>query len=388
MRLFLSRFFLFFSIGILSYCVIIVSFIAFTRHGFIFLPPKEEEIALQMRKGYHVVPAHYLNDRILKKELCEHIVMQKPLFLLGNSTILNFQPYHLEKQPYLNLAVTSGRIPDLLAFYFLTKKGNKQPNKYLIGVDPDLFHGEALTSLKANTTWWSFLFPECAAEMNELWRYETSSVSFIAFSGMELLSLTKWFYYFDDYFLMRLNAYIHDYHFFLDAQKIQNWKFAYSKDGSRIYPIDEEEMDTSIINQRAREYVMTHFQNWFSMKVPSASQFRVFEALVRQMVEDGNMVYLIKLPFHPILYREMEKEVGIIMVDRWLDSLARRYPIYYEGSWDPAYWGVGSLDFYDGTHLNLKGMEKVVGKLRYFHAFLNAVPPLKEASERSLDMEQ
>jgi hypothetical protein len=86
----------------------------------------------------------------------------------------------------------------------------------------------------------------------------------------------------------------------------------------------------------------------------------------------------------------MEKEVGIIMVDRWLDSLARRYPIYYEGSWDPAYWGVASSDFYDGTHLNLKGMEKVVGKLRYLHVFLNAVPPLKDTltSERSLDMEQ
>jgi hypothetical protein len=318
--------------------------------------------------------------------------MQKPLFLLGNSTILNFQPYHLEKKPYLNLAVTSGRIPDLLAFYFLTKKGKKQPKKYLIGVDPSHFNGEALTSLKANTTTlWSFLFPECVAEMNELRRYETSSVSFIAFLGMELLSLTKkWFYYFKHYFLKRLNAYIHDYHFFLDVKKIQNWKFAYSKDGSRIYPIEEEEMDTSIINQRARDYVMTHFQNWFAMKVPSASQFRVFEALVRQMVEDGNMVYLIKLPYHPITYREMEKDVAVRMVDRWLDSLARRYPIYYEGSWDPEYWGIGSSDFYDAIHLNLKGMEKVVGKLRYFHAFLNAVPPLKDTltSERSLDMEQ
>lgn len=351
----------------------LIFLIAFYRHSDILdLPLKEREIVLQMKEGYHIAPGNILNDRVLKRELLK-FNSEECMFIMGSSTALNFHLWHFENSSFLNLGVSSGRLPDLIALYEASKQCRcPHSRSYIIVVDPFVFSSKPLMSFAARTSIWVFLFDEFIKGIAQLCNQDSFAWSLLLFGSEEFLFLYKFIFIVSNYVELFIKRYFVNYTYFNEFKEIGNIKHAYSYYGSRIYPIKEEKGDTTIVNHRAREYLRKVFPDWFMMEKPSYVHLRVFEALVCQMCKEGDKVYLLKLPYHPILYNELKRQKGIKMVERWLDYLARRYPIYYEGSWDPDYWDVDASDFYDATHLNLKGMEKVVKRLRYLHSFLTS----------------
>ena len=135
-------------------------------------------------------------------------------------------------------------------------------------------------------------------------------------------------------------------------------------DGSYSYPEDIRNVSVREVEKKAREYA-------FSQPIYSLGYYNDIDPdkknklvkLIRFLSTNNVNVTIILPPYHPIVYQEISSNPSYAQVmesEKIFQELGRSQGISVLGSYDPSKIKITSGDFFDGMHLNQKGLIKLL----------------------------
>jgi hypothetical protein len=294
-------------------------------------------------KGYNATNVEsQLDERIFKKKYAELFKNKKVDYLiLGASRHMQISSEAVKGRETLNLAISGAKIEDLIAIYQVYKDNHIKANNIILGIDPLFFNSDY------GDNWWRSI-----AE----YYYEFEKIEdYINYNKLSdrMFSI--------DYFRMVINAIKEkkqDYPSLTFLRSYINNGFTRGKDGSIYYPQNAREKEQIEIDNNARDLDITEY------KFDTLSEERInkLEILIDSMLNKASNLYVIMLPYHPILYQRIIQRDCIQNTFIYVKQLANKKKIKVFGDYNPKSVGFTEKDFIDATHARKESLDKLIAK--------------------------
>lgn len=277
----------------------------------------------------------FIKSRILVETL------EPDTLVVGSSRIMQVGAHTLGGKP-LNLAVSGASLQDHVAITGLAF-GKFRPSLLLIGADPWLFNAES------GQKRWRSIKAEYHAALHRITEGEQAGARLLEDGALPKVSGFHAFY-----------RDINFSHKIFPAHDLPELRAKIRSDGSRVYDV--------AYASRTPEQVLRGIDGAldYSMKK------YVFDPDLRAILENllthyrgKTRVVLVLSPYHPALYRTMEKDRRVFLeIEAIFIGIGKKLGVEVVGSYDPARAGCTESDFYDGSHPRDTCMAKVLSSLK------------------------
>lgn len=302
-----------------------------------------DSIIYMAEKGYNATNVESnIDERVFKKKYAELFNNQKIDYLiLGSSRLMQLSSEAVNGGKTLNLAISGAKIEDLVAIYQVYKDNNIKANNVILGIDPLFFNSEY------GDDWWRSI-AEYYFEFEKIEDY----INYNKLSD-RMLSI--------DYFRMAMNAIKEkkdDYPSLSFSKTYINNGYTRRIDGSVYYPKVYREKEQNDINKIAREIDITEYE----FDTLSDERINKFEVLLDSIQNEVENIYILTLPYHPILYQRINNMNCIKNTISYVKALSKKRRITIIGTYNPQSVGFTDKDFYDATHARKESLDKLLTK--------------------------
>jgi hypothetical protein len=301
-----------------------------------------DKIIEGIKKGYNVEGITNLDERLYKLRFAElHKGENFDYLALGSSRILTISEDMLNGSSLINLGISGCHIEELIAFYQICKDFNIHFSNVLVAADPSLFNGHEIDD-RWTSTYLDYYFNEfmgiCATEQKRDWR-------------------TVWNFFSVSYFKAALKSYMEDHTILTYVKTVKNNGNTFLTDGSFYWGKSVRETPQSVVDEEAKTELFNLYNNFDSI---SSKRVALFTRLIEGIKGDNVTIYFVCPPFHPIFYKKLLNTKGAVDAFNLIDSFAINNNIPIIGSFNPADEGLNKSNFYDGPHVRIECLEKIV----------------------------
>ena len=136
-------------------------------------------------------------------------------------------------------------------------------------------------------------------------------------------------------------------------------------DGSISYNLKYRNVTIQDIDKRAISYISGDIYSLERYASFDEKNLHLFNMFVDEMLSNNIEVEFILAPYHPLVYDFLvsKKDYKIVIdFEKYIKNFAGLKNIPVTGSLNPHLYNLNSSHFYDGMHLNEKGVDTVLGK--------------------------
>lgn len=314
----------------------------------------EKTIAEYLNQGTNVTGAANINERSLQREIVSKCVNNPSTIIWGSSRIMEVGSSTYGNGTYNN-SVSGASLEDLIGIYQLYINEEKAPKRIIISIDPWIFN-------KNNEQYrWETLKNEYNSFFNSS---KNQVISPALRSYLELVSPS---YFQASIKLLKKNIKVN----IQEKQVIRriiepshlndNEFFTRISDGTISYGARYRNLSNEEIIKNAKDFITSDLYSLENYNEISDDLFNVFSDFVQNIKKKNIDLEFLLLPYHPIVYDyifENDKYSQVLEVEYIMKDFAKENKINITGSYNPGLYKLTNNDFYDGMHMNRKGLYK------------------------------
>lgn len=321
--------------------------------GTLFSSP-ELQIAKYLAEGYNVANAPNIDERALQRHVIALLKTTPSVIVLGSSTILLMKSTNASTNSFMNHGVSGASLEDMIAIYQLYKSRGVLPKKIIMGIDPWIFNKNS-----GQLKWKTLEYAYTAFVLSEPMREQSSmhlDKFYQLFSPSYFQSSIKTLYA----KLIRKEKIV-----LLPTKQRINNSLTRLVDGSISYGPKNQNLTVQEVEKRAKQdMVGGDTINLLEKYTHLSKKHRdLFDKFISQIISQNIDLTFVLIPYHPSLYTFMLTNNAYRMVtefEQYIKGYAQQKKIKLMGSYDPARFNLDSNYFYDGMHVNEKGLEIVL----------------------------
>jgi len=337
-----------------SILLIVTSVNYYGDAGDIFHKGKVAQIAKYLVEGYNVANVDNIDERDLQRNIIKLSKINPSVIVLGSSRIMLIHSDYFKTNSFMNHGVSGASIEDMIAIYQLYKIKGLLPQKILIGVDPWIFN-----------------------KNNGQSRWNTLAVEYESFFSSKT-SVKNLFTPFDKYYQLFSPSYFQSSIKILIKQVLNrkqklplptklkvNDGGTRLSDGSISYNLEYRNVTIQDIDKKAKYHISGNIYALERYTSFDEKYLHLFNMFVDEILSNNIEVEFILMPYHPLVYDFLvsKKDYKIVIdFEKYIKDYAGLKNIPVTGSLNPHLYNLNSFHFYDGMHLNEKGVDAVLGK--------------------------
>lgn len=314
----------------------------------------EKKIADELLKGNNVTFDYDHDQRLLEKYLINTSTLCPDVLVIGSSRVMQINSSDFQNQTFINNGVSGASIEDLLAIYQMYEQKQCFPKKIILGLDP-----WTLNINNGQTRWMTlnheyFILYTQLTNKNIVEKYEQISVKYL-----QLISPS----YFQGSFKRMFNVSSKP---IATNTKINN-AFTKLVDGSITYDLEYRSATPNDIEKKALDFISGNIYSIEKFDKLSPKIRFLLEKFIARLRSNHIEISFFLSPYHPKVYSfiaELEKYSRIIDSENYFRDLGLKYGIKVIGSFNPNLLNMDNSYFYDGMHLNEKGLKKILKEYR------------------------
>ncbi len=305
----------------------------------------EKQMANILKSGSYVTNISNFDERLFRKDFIESCDVSPNIVVIGSSRTLLINQSHFTIGALMNNSVSGASIEDLIAIYQLGKVNRLHPSKIILGIDPWTFNiNNGMTRWQSiDSYYYQFTGIKNASSVTIEKYKQLISFSYFQSSIDEMQKKMKG----NDMPLASNNR-------FNETRTILN-------DGSLVYGNSYRESSKETVNSRVELSLNKKLYGLEDFDLISESIWANFDMLLKDMQNEGIEVELFLSPYHPKVYRVMEKDYSLVIdLEKRLMEYSKAKSIKVTGSFNPKLVGLTQDEFYDAMHCNEIGIESIL----------------------------
>ena len=329
----------------LTIYVTVFGSIAFVNYmidpGHIYRSQKYIDTVIEgIKKGYNIEGITDIDERNYKLRFAElHKGENFDFLALGSSRIMTVSENILHGYSLLNLGISSCQIEEIIAFYQICKDFNIHFSNVLISADPSLFNGHYIDN-----------------------RWKSLGIYVNEYLGKEITKQRidwdiVWNIFSISYSKSALKSFIDGEKELQYVKTAKNVGETFHTDGSFCWSEAVRDAPQSIIDEKAQTW---HYHLYKDFNDISDERVALFTKLLEDIKSDGVKVYLVRSPYHPIFYKNLLKMKGTLAAFDLIENYAKKNNIPLIGNYNPSNEGLNNSDFYDGPHVKIECLDKII----------------------------
>ncbi len=317
------------------------------------------KMAAYLKKGYNITNVENYNERILQKKI---IVDHRPcpdVAVIGSSRLMLINSSYFPNQVFFNNSVTGASLQDIIAIIGLYDEKGCFPKKIIMGIDPWMLNA------KNGSHRWKTLYDEYNSMNSKILNKVDETKG--GFSNKLKMFLAKNSFYKElispSYFQNSLVSITSSDPDLKPTNLTVNNTFTKLSDGSITYDLKYRSASEEEIALKVDEYIINSIYGIENFNELNTNLQLKLEALTAFLIKKGVEVEFILLPYHPKVYSfisSKEKYINVKNSEDYIKKFALQNKLIVRGSFNPEYGKVQSSDFYDGMHLNERGIDKMM----------------------------
>ena len=318
----------------------------------------ERMVCDYMLDGQYVDGYQQLDGRELNEIYARECETAPQVLVNGSSRTLQINSEFVNGKTLYNAANVGADIYDFFNSYYIFAKEGKEPEIFLMGIDPWIFNdGEENIDERSDKE----MFNEF---LEEVMGYEVD----------EYTPENPWKKYEalldPSYFQASIDTYIKNQDInnqpeIVDMDNIyDNKDIIKAPDGSIIYDLNfrirtQEQADGDALTSANSNLLrLTDFEQL------SPYYTQLFEEFIEYLQEKGIKIIFFLPSFHHYVYwaaqADMEQYHCLFEVEDYIKDLGEKYNIQIYGTYDPDAVGLTNKDFMDGYHMRYESLQKVI----------------------------
>lgn len=286
------------------------------------------------------------DDRIFQKEVIVQLKKAPEIIVLGASKTMLIDGPMLGSNNIFNNSVSVAVLKDYIAIYQIYKENNILPKKVIIDIEPYLFNknNQHQHGWKSIRNFYYDFNNERRKGYDFLKYKELISLSYFQVSLENFSRASRG----NDEPLATKNK------FNKTATKLT--------DGTVVYSKSYRDVSQNEIDEKASSYLAGGSFSIDMLRFNSIDKYiwTEFEKLINDMKMNNIIVEFFLCPHHPKVYNTIKDECAMALAtEEMIIKYAREHNIRLYGSYSPYNCGVNETDFFDGVHLQKKGVRKV-----------------------------
>ncbi|MDD4711994.1 MAG: hypothetical protein PHP34_01540 [Bacteroidales bacterium] len=291
-----------------------------------------------------------LNERFLKRFLIQRYSKNVDHLILGPSRTMLISEKVLQDGNVLNLSLSGASLEDMISMYYITKRSGIKVKNMIICLDPQLFNeNNADTRWKDNATYYN-AFIHNEPKVKE----ETSMANMMRLKNLFSMS----------YFQSSVKVLAHKIEDTVKGNQIvltatnnyDNPGKTIHDDGSLSYDEKFRNPEQKDVNIAASKWTYQQFDSYDNLSDKYKKELQIFIDYVKK---DGVQIRVFCAPYHPIVYHKIMSqkhyEYARFAMD-YIHKFSVLNNLEIIGSYNPDNCGCNETCFYDGVHLNDKGI--------------------------------
>jgi len=250
----------------------------------------------------------------------------------------------------LNLSVSGGALEDMISMYYITKLSGIKTKNVIICLDPQMFNDNNTDSRwRDNEAYYHAFFHKdsevIVSKVKTDWMRIKNlfSMSYFQSSSRLLPSKIK-------------NAVDGKRTVIVATMSYDNAGETMHYDGSISYNVSTRNPDQKYVNMLASKWTYRQFDSYDHL---SEKYKKELQDLIDCIKKDGVHLRVLCAPYHPLVYQKLitKKHFEYAKLGmEYIHSFSALNHIEIIGSYNPANCGCDESCFYDGVHLNGKGI--------------------------------
>jgi len=340
----------------LVYCLSILLFVILIN---IIIDPAnivskaEIKIAKYLSEGYNVTYAQNIDERILQKKIIQNLQSSPAIVILGSSRVMLIGRDYYDNSCFNN-CVSGASIEDIIAIYQLYIDNGRTGSieKIVIGIDPWLFNknNDQNRWESLSNEYYSFMDKKIPI-IKKIPIYKYSQLVSPSYFQTSIKNIPK--------FIIRLKKNEN----ILPTNEYNNSSFTRLNDGTIEYGLEFRSKTIIEIENEFKNYISGNIyslENYFEL---SRDLINDFELLIHRIIMNNINIEFLLMPYPAMVYDYLiskDKYKIVSLVEEYITSFALGNNICIFGSYNPELFGLNTEDFYDGMHLNNKGLRKIL----------------------------
>ncbi len=320
--------------------------------GGIFNEGKIAKIAAYLVEGYNVTNVGNIDERDLQRRIIQLSKITPSTIVLGSSRIMMIKSEYFNTTSFMNHGMSGTSLEDMIAIYQLYKMKGALPQKIVIGIDPWIFNRNN------EQTRWKGLAPEYYSFFSSENNGGNTNIFFDKY--YQLFSPS----YFKSSIRMLLNKKLLK-PLPLPTKLKVNDAFTRLSDGSISYDAKCRNVTIQDVDNQARSYIAGAIYSLEKYSTFDKEYIYLFNKFVDEILSNNIQLEFVLMPYHPLVYdffSSNNKYQIVLEFERYLKNFAMNKKIPLVGSFNPHAFNLNSSHFYDGMHLNERGVEIVLGQ--------------------------
>ncbi|MFA5072327.1 MAG: hypothetical protein WC539_00270 [Nitrospirota bacterium] len=319
--------------------------------GNLFSKTAEVRIAEYLTEGYNVANMLNIDERALQRNIIKLTKTAPAIVVLGSSTIMLIRSHYYNTNSFKNNGVSGASLEDIIAIYQMYKLKGSLPKKIVIGIDPWIFNKHSGQSR------WKTLKMEYLSFFSSKISLKESTVALDKF--MQLFSPS----YFQSSIKILLRK-IKDKEepiFFPTTLATHEGSIKFT-DGSISYDLNYRNVTIHDVQNRAKQFISHDIYSLERYVVFSKEYVDLLNSFIEEILSHNIQLEFILMPYHPLVYDFLvanTKYKIIEELERYIQEIALNKKILLRGSYNPRNLGLNGSHFYDGMHLNERGVRVI-----------------------------
>jgi hypothetical protein len=325
----------------------------------------EREASQMMLNGEYIRGYERLDGRSLNEVYAKNVKESPQVIVGGSSRVMLVDHTFARGKTFYNGANVGRDVYDLYNSYYVFEKERKEPEIFIMGLDPWLFSEgqDALDRSKRSNQklYAQFMGEELGIENIKYEKTDKYKKYQALFDPAYFQGSVK--YYFRDKSADAKPMAV-------DPSQLENRREVVKcPDGSIIYDKayrnrSQAAADADALGLATQD-VMARLSGFKEISPTHAERFEKF--IKYRQGKNIKLIFYLP-PYHPIVYdtilSQPDKYRAITQLEWYLKILAKRYDIELYGSYDPYRLGLKNEDFLDGLHLRKDSVKKVLCNMR------------------------
>lgn len=303
-----------------------------------------------LNKNHNVTNVSNFNEVLFKKELIKNEKKDIDILVLGSSRTMLINSSYYNKKNLINASVSGAYLEDIISLYQSAFNDNKNPKEIILNIDPWIFNKNNGSS---NNTRGITMKKELESFLKENSIKNTQPKKSKYF---QLISPS----YFQSSFKALKNS-ISKNSAPLPSEKKLNETNTYHRDGSLSYGEKYRNAIPSEIDLKAKDYIEGNIYCIENFNSLAPNNIELFNLLIKNIQKEKSSITFSLIPYHPLVYKKIETDYPLVLeTEKFISEFSVKYGIKIIGSYNPIKCGLNNSFFYDGMHLNEKGINEIM----------------------------
>lgn len=297
-----------------------------------------DKIIYGLLQGKNVTNIIDCNERSFSRKFTQaHKNDNFDFLIIGASRVMTISEDAFIEGHILNLGMSGSKLEDLIAVYELCKENNIHYKNIIIGMEATYFNDFD------TDTRWKVLEKEYKLFTGE--KYQENNFTLI----QNLFSIS--------YFKSSLSNLANHKKNIPELEYVDtfiNENGTKRIDGSIYYALEYRERNQSIIDNEAKTWTHSSFNNYNTL---SKERKTIFEKFIQSLKKDGVNIIFFECPYNPLSYQRLMSSKGMEQGCKYIGHFANKNGIKIIGAYNPEVLQFKTTDFYDAVHARKESLD-------------------------------